>query len=243
VKKVVVIPARFGSTRLPGKPLRKIGPKPLIQWVYEKALSSDADRVIVATDDSRIEEACRSFGAEVAMTSPDLRSGTDRVYAALEGKEGDLVVNLQGDEPFIEPQMVNALFTKMEQENLDMATLCTPISEEEYMNPNMVKVVLDANSFALYFSRSPIPYLRGRKDIPLWGHIGIYAFSRHFLHKFISMEKSLLEETESLEQLRVLEQGYKIKVIPVEYKGFGIDTEEDLARAGKAVEALERESV
>jgi 3-deoxy-manno-octulosonate cytidylyltransferase (CMP-KDO synthetase) len=237
MKKVVVIPARFGSTRLPGKPLRKILDKPLIQWVYDKAKSSAADQVIIATDDTRIEDACLSFGADVVMTSPDLRSGTDRVHEALAGKEGDLIVNLQGDEPFIEPAMVNALFSLLEKEHLDMATLCSPISQEEYTDPNTVKVVLDAKGFALYFSRSPIPCLRGRTDTPLWGHVGIYGFSRAFLSKFVTMKKSLLEETESLEQLRVLEEGYKIRVIPIEYRGFGIDTEEDLARAEKSVKA------
>ncbi len=233
MKKVIVIPARFGSTRLPGKPLRKILDKPLIRWVYEKARMTSADNIIVATDDARIEETCRGFGADVVMTSPDLTSGTDRVHAALVGREGDLIVNLQGDEPFIEPSMADTLFSLLAQEKLDMATLCTPISEEEYMNPNQVKVVLDKNSFALYFSRSPIPYLRTRKDAPLWGHIGIYGFSRPFLSEFVTMEKSLLEETESLEQLRVLEEGYRIRVVPVEYRGFGIDTDEDLARAEK----------
>jgi 3-deoxy-manno-octulosonate cytidylyltransferase (CMP-KDO synthetase) len=230
MKKLVVIPARYASTRLPGKPLLTIAGKPLIQWVYEKAVSSSADNVLVATDDVRIREACASFGAEAVMTDPDLRSGTDRVYEAIRGREGDLIVNLQGDEPFIEAAMIDALFAILE-EDVPMATLCTPISPEEYVNPNAVKVVLDKNLYALYFSRSPVPYLRGTQDTPLYGHIGIYGFSRSFLSLFVSMEKGLLEEAESLEQLRVLENGIRIKVAPVHYNGFGIDTEEDLKRA------------
>ncbi|MDR2017594.1 MAG: 3-deoxy-manno-octulosonate cytidylyltransferase [Syntrophobacterales bacterium] len=230
MKKLVVIPARYASARLPGKPLRTIAGKPLIQWVYEKAISSSADNILVATDDERIQETCASFGAEAVMTDPSLRSGTDRVYEAISGKKGDLIVNLQGDEPFIEPSMIDTLFRIME-EDVPMATLCTPISREEYENPNTVKVVLDKSHYALYFSRSPIPYIREALEVPLYGHIGIYGFSRSFLSLFVAMEKGLLEEAESLEQLRVLENGVRIKVAPVHYTGFGIDTEEDLKKA------------
>jgi 3-deoxy-manno-octulosonate cytidylyltransferase (CMP-KDO synthetase) len=237
MKKLIVIPARYGSTRLPGKPLQKIGGKPLIQWVYERASESFLkDGVLVATDNERIEKAARAFGADVAMTSPECRSGTDRVHEALSGRDGDLIVNLQGDEPFIKAPMVDALFGALEDEHLDMATLCYPITKEaEYLNPNTVKVAMDRNGFALYFSRSPIPFLRGRKDVPLYAHIGIYGFSRSFLAEFVAMEKSPLEEAESLEQLRVLENGFRIRVIPTEYDGFGIDTEEDLKRAESVI--------
>lgn len=235
MKRLIVIPARYGSTRLPGKPLRTIRNRPLIQWVYEKALSSRADRVLVATDDTRIEEACLAFGAEVVMTSSALTSGTDRVHEAISGQEGDLIVNLQGDEPFIESSMIDALFHLLEAERIEMATLCTSITVEDAANPNLVKVVLDKRGFALYFSRSPIPFLRGEKRMPLYGHVGIYGFSRAFLTRFVAMERGALEEAESLEQLRALEHGTRIRVIPVEYHGFGIDTEEDLQRAEKAV--------
>jgi 3-deoxy-manno-octulosonate cytidylyltransferase (CMP-KDO synthetase) len=231
MKKLIVIPARFGSTRLPGKPLRTLLDKPLIRWVYEKALSSSADHVLVATDDTRIMEACASFGAEAVMTSPDLRSGTDRVYEAISGRPGDLIVNLQGDEPFIEPPMIDALFKVLGEEDLPMATLCTPLTGD-FSDPDTVKVVLDRNGYALYFSRSPIPYLRG-KDVPTYGHIGVYGFTRAFLSLYVAMERGMLEEAESLEQLRVLEHGLKIKVLPVTYHGFGIDTEEDLKKAGE----------
>ncbi|MBA4418936.1 MAG: 3-deoxy-manno-octulosonate cytidylyltransferase [Syntrophus sp. (in: bacteria)] len=233
MKRLIVIPARYASTRLPGKPLREIRGKSLIQLVYEKAADPGLKaRVIIATDDERIEKAARVFGAEVVMTSPECRSGTDRVHEAISGLEGDYIVNLQGDEPFIHPAMIDALFTAMEKEHLDMATLCTPIKDErEFNNPDTVKVVMDCTGFALYFSRSPIPFLRGRQDVPLYAHVGIYAFSRSFLARFVALEKSALEEAESLEQLRVLENGFRIKVIPVAYDGFGIDTEEDLKRA------------
>ena len=257
MKKVIVIPARYASTRLPGKPLRKIGGKPIIRWVYEKAMESKLkDEVIIATDDERIRQTGESFGAEVVMTSPDCKSGTDRCWEAIQGRDVNIVVNLQGDEPFIRPDMVDTLFSSMEREQLDMATLASPIEDAaEYGNPNIVKVVLDRFGFALYFSRSPIPYLRGqglkgprvqgaKQTTPnsklktqncTYKHIGIYAFSRSFLEKYVTMEKSPLEETESLEQLRVLENGHKIKVLLTDYNGFGIDTEEDLKRAQSAL--------
>ena len=264
MKKIIIIPARYASTRLPGKPLREIGGKPIIRWVYEKAMESKfKDEVIIATDDERIRNAVMSFGADVIMTSPDCRSGTDRCMEALQGRNADIIINLQGDEPFIRPDMVDMLFDTMVKEHLDMATLCSPIiDEEEYTNPNTVKVVLNKSGFALYFSRSPIPYLRGQgfkgsrgrgveQTTPnfelrtpnfelqtpncIYKHIGIYAFSRSFLEKYVTMEKSPLEETESLEQLRVLENGYRIKVLITDYNGFGIDTEEDLKRAQSAI--------
>ncbi|MCX5810433.1 MAG: 3-deoxy-manno-octulosonate cytidylyltransferase [Proteobacteria bacterium] len=264
--KAIVIPARYASTRLPGKALREIGGKPIIRWVYEKAMESKLkDEVIIATDDERIRDRALAFGAVVAMTSPDCRSGTDRCMEALQGRNADIIVNLQGDEPFIRPDMVDMLFDAMVKEHLDMATLCCPIEDAaEYGNPNIVKVVLDRFGFALYFSRSPIPYLRNAADcglpiadckfqtqnsygsIPteegqlktqncIYKHIGIYAFSRSFLEKYVAMEKGILEGAESLEQLRVLENGYKIKVLLTDYNGFGIDTEEDLEQAKNIV--------
>ena len=258
MNKIIVIPTRFASTRLPGKPLREICGKTILFMVYEKAmLSRLKDEVIIATDDERIRQAGESFDADVVMTSPDCRSGTDRCMEAIQGRNADIIVNLQGDEPFIRPDMVDLLFDAMVKEHLNMATLCSPIvDEEEYTNPNTVKVVLDKSGFALYFSRSPIPYfsvhgsgyplagvtVHGNSQSPtqnsklktqncIYKHIGIYAFSRSFLEKYVTMEKSPLEEAESLEQLRVLENGYKIKVLITDYNGFGIDTEDDLKRA------------
>jgi 3-deoxy-manno-octulosonate cytidylyltransferase (CMP-KDO synthetase) len=252
MKKIIVIPARFASTRLPGKPLIDIGGKPLIQWVYEGACRSKlADTILLATDDERIRKAALAFNAEAIMTDPALPSGTDRVFAAIKDKEGDLVMNLQGDEPFIEASIIDRLFSAMEDGGTEMATLCCPITDDhEYQDPNTVKVVLDHSGFALYFSRSPIPYVRTPNSSTLrsnratatedgelrtpnlaYKHIGIYAFARQFLEQFVSMPKSSLEEAESLEQLRALENGYRIKVLVTEYKGFGIDTPEDLERA------------
>ncbi len=234
MEKLIVIPARYESTRLPGKPLLEIAGKPLIRLVYERAGESRLkDRIIVATDDERIAEAVSSFGAEAVMTSPSCKSGTDRVFEAIKEKEADIIINLQGDEPFIRPDMADLLFSVMEKEDLDMATLCCPIANDnEYHDPNTVKVVLDRHGFALYFSRSPIPYLRNSSNRPLlYKHIGIYAFKRDFLVRFVAMPKSRLEEMESLEQLRVLENGFRIKVLTTHYDGFGIDTLADLERA------------
>jgi 3-deoxy-manno-octulosonate cytidylyltransferase (CMP-KDO synthetase) len=267
MKKIIVIPARYPSTRLPGKPLREISGKPIIQWVYEAAQKSALkDSIVIATDDTRIRDAALSFGAEVAMTSPDCRSGTDRVCEALRGKEADIIVNLQGDEPFIRPDIVDLLFSSMELERLQMGTICSPVKDAaEYVSPNIVKVVLDKFGFALYFSRSPIPYFRDndilldfrnppdvrpgqaqpaiprtsardrRNPQPIYKHVGVYGFSRSFLEQYVTMEKSSLEQAESLEQLRVLENGYKIKVLITDYDGFGIDTEEDLLQAQKLI--------
>jgi 3-deoxy-manno-octulosonate cytidylyltransferase (CMP-KDO synthetase) len=240
MKKIIVIPARYASTRLPGKPLIDIGGKPLLQRVYDGAYRSKlSDGILIATDDERIKKAALAFGAEVIMTDPALPSGTDRVFAAIQDKEADLVVNLQGDEPFIEPSIIDQLFSALEEGDVTMATLCCPITDEsEYRNPNTVKVVLNNSGFALYFSRSPIPYINNSKykiqnTKFVYKHIGIYGFTRSFLEQFVALPKSPLEETESLEQLRVLENGYKIKVIVTGYSGFGIDTPDDLERARK----------
>ena len=237
MKKVIVIPARYESTRLPAKPLIEINGKPLIRWVYEKASASRLkDRIIIATDDERILKVALDFGADAVMTSPACKSGTDRVYQAMEGQEGDIVVNLQGDEPFIRADMIDTLFSAIERDNLNMATLCCPLKDDDELNdPNTVKVVIDKDSFALYFSRSAIPFVRGQRRAPLYKHIGIYGFERSFLEQFVFLGKSRLEDTESLEQLRVLENGYKIKVLTTQYGGFGIDTEADLERARAAL--------
>ncbi len=238
MKKIIVIPARYASTRLPGKPLIDIGGKSLLQRVYDGACRSKlSDGTLIATDDERIKKAALAFGAEVIMTDPALPSGTDRVFAAIQDKEADLVVNLQGDEPFIEPSIIDQLFSALEEGGVAMATLCCPITDEsEYRNPNTVKVVLDNSGFALYFSRSPIPFVKISNfkfqiSNLAYKHIGIYGFTRSFLEQFVALPKSPLEETESLEQLRVLENGYKIKVIVTGYSGFGIDTPDDLERA------------
>jgi len=238
MKRVIVIPARYASTRLPGKPLIDIGGKPLLQWTYEGACESRlAHDILIATDDERIRKVSHAFGAEVIMTAPSLPSGTDRVFAAIKEKDADLIINLQGDEPFITGSIIDKLFSAMEDGGAEMATLCCPITDaHESHDPNTGKGVYDSSGFALYFSRSPIPYGRisnFKFQISNYTrkHIGIYGFTRSFLQRFVSMKKSPLEETESLEQLRVLENGYRIKVIVAEYHGIGIDTPEDLERA------------
>jgi 3-deoxy-manno-octulosonate cytidylyltransferase (CMP-KDO synthetase) len=234
VKKLIVIPARYESTRLPGKPLLEVAGKPLIRLVYERASESRLqDGVIVATDDERILNAVRAFGGDAVMTGASCKSGTDRVFEAIGQREADIIINLQGDEPFMRPDMADLLFSVMEKEDLDMATLCSPIADDrEYHDPNTVKVVLDRHGFALYFSRSPIPHLRNTDaKALLYKHIGIYGFRRDFLERFVRMPRSRLEEIESLEQLRVLENGFKIRVLTTHYDGFGIDTPADLERA------------
>jgi 3-deoxy-manno-octulosonate cytidylyltransferase (CMP-KDO synthetase) len=232
MKSIVVIPARYGSTRLPGKALADINGKPLIQWVYERACEASlADEVIVATDDERIEKVCRGFEASVAMTSPECASGTDRVYEAVKDKQADVVVNLQGDEPQIRGDMIDTLIRAVQDGNLEMATLCAYITEpHDYKSPHTAKVVLDKNNFALYFSRSSIPFFQKTVSIPTFRHIGIYAFSRSFLEIFVNLPVGKLEQAESLEQLRALEAGHRIKVLLTDYEGIGVDTENDLNR-------------
>jgi 3-deoxy-manno-octulosonate cytidylyltransferase (CMP-KDO synthetase) len=233
MKRVIVIPARYASTRLPGKPLAEIAGKSLIQWVYERASTSTLkDEVLIATDDARIEDTALCFGASVVVTRPDCPSGTDRVYEAIKGSDADIIVNVQGDEPLIRGDMIDRLFAAFEKETLDMATLCSPLSDKiESGSPHTVKVVLDQKGFALYFSRSPIPFMQQRTTAAMYKHIGIYGFSRAFLERFVSLPKGKLEETESLEQLRALEAGYRIRVLVVEYDGISVDTPEDLERA------------
>ncbi|MCX7857368.1 MAG: 3-deoxy-manno-octulosonate cytidylyltransferase [Deltaproteobacteria bacterium] len=240
--KLIAIPARYDSKRLPGKPLILLCGKPIIQWVYEKAEASKRkDKVIIATDDERIMGLARSFGAEVVMTDRNISSGTERIYEATKNTDANIIVNLQGDEPFMDPSLIDILFDYMEKSDDEMATLCTPISGDyEYKSPDSVKVVLDKRGYALYFSRSPIPYVRNRNQVKIYKHIGIYAYRKSFLSSYVSMEKGVLEETESLEQLRVLENGFKIKVLITNYCGFGIDTKEDLRKAQEILSSSSR---
>ncbi len=227
MKRVIVIPARYASTRLPGKPLLDIAGKPLIQWVWEAARSSRlADEVLIATDDERIAKRCAAFGAEVVMTG-ECASGTDRVCRAVQGREADLVVNLQGDEPQVRGDMIDELFSAIGDGQTGMATLCSPIADAaDHADRNVVKCAIDKQGFALYFSRTPAPHLLAGEEPPQ-KHIGIYAFTRAFLETFVGLPKGRLEQAESLEQLRAMEAGYKIKVIVTQYGGIGVDTEED----------------
>ena len=241
---VCVIPARFASSRLPGKPLAKIGNKPMIQWVYEQAVKADKiDRVIVATDHADIEKEVESFGGEVVMTDPELASGTDRVAAAVQKIDTDIVINLQGDEPFVEPELLNKLVSAFSDSEIYMATPIRKIESLEDLNdPNLVRVVKDVNNYALYFTRNVIPYLRdhNKKEwinkFKYFKHVGIYAYRLTFLNILTTLSVSELEKAERLEQLRVLENGYRIYTIETEYDSMSVDTPEDLIKVNQLLE-------
>jgi 3-deoxy-manno-octulosonate cytidylyltransferase (CMP-KDO synthetase) len=239
-----LIPARYASTRFPGKPLADIAGKPMIQRVYEQ-VAGLLDDVAVATDDDRILQAVQNFGGKAIMTSPNHRSGTDRCYETLTkiGGNFDVVINIQGDEPFIKPSQIELLKTCFEDEKTQIATLVKPfpadVDFEVLFNPNTPKVILNANREAIYFSRSVIPYIRGKhhtewlKSFVFYKHIGIYAYKSNVLGDITALPQSPLELAESLEQLRWLENGYTIKVGITNEETIGIDTPEDLERVIK----------
>lgn len=237
-----VIPARFASTRLPGKPLADIAGKPMIVRVYQQA--SKARRltgVIAAVDDERVYEAVVSNGGRAMMTAKDHPTGTDRLAeVAAAHPEAELIINVQGDEPMIEPAIIDELAAAFDDDpDLQMATVKSPMkSQADINNPNNVKVVTDKNGYALYFSRSPLPYFRENTGMTVYKHIGIYAYKRDFLLEYAKMMPTQLEQTESLEQLRALENGYKIKVIETDYHFVGVDTPEDLAAVNAAYQKL-----
>ncbi|MBY7857899.1 3-deoxy-manno-octulosonate cytidylyltransferase [Vibrio fluvialis] len=235
----VVIPARYQSTRLPGKPLADIAGKPMVQWVYEQAIQAGAERVIIATDDARVEQAVLAFGGTVCMTSPDHQSGTERlaeVVKLMGIEDNHIIVNVQGDEPLIPPSIIRQVADNLAASQAPMATLAVEIShEDEVFNPNAVKVVTDKDGYALYFSRATIPWDRDNfaKDKtvvqPLMRHIGIYAYRAGFINTYIQWPASQLEKIECLEQLRVLWYGEKIHVaVALEAPPAGVDTPEDL---------------
>ena len=239
----VVIPARYGSTRLPGKPLLDIAGKPMIQRVWEQACKSSADRVIIATDDERILQVAVAFGAQACMTSTEHPSGTDRlqqVAAELQLEDSHILVNVQGDEPLLPPAVIDQVARNLEQHTVaGISTLCEPITDlEELRNPNAVKVVSDESGLALYFSRAAIPWPRDHfaAATPLmpaegnwYRHIGIYAYRTEFLHEFVGWSPAPLEELEQLEQLRALYHGVRIHVAQAdEDVPAGVDTEQDL---------------
>jgi 3-deoxy-manno-octulosonate cytidylyltransferase (CMP-KDO synthetase) len=244
-KAVAIIPARFNSTRFPGKPLAVLKGKVLIQHVYEKVLTSSMiDTVIVATDDQRIFDAVITFGGKAVMTSRTHESGTDRIAEAAKNIDSDLIINIQGDEPFIKSEMIDDVVNLLyNDDRVSISTLARKITGlDEILSPNVVKVVTDDEGFALYFSRSPIPYYRDEwKDLDnivfrekrtaILKHIGIYGFRKDALINFSSIKKSRLEHIEKLEQLRALSVGMKIKVKETELDTFGIDTIEDLRKA------------
>ena len=229
-----VIPSRWGSTRFPGKPLHLIAGKPLVQHVWDQCQKCNhLDSVVIATDDERIEAACKSFGADVIMTSSDHPTGSDRIAEVLTKLPAAThAVNIQGDEPLIDPALIDSLAQLMRDDSsLEMATAASPLTEaKDIADPNIVKVVLNEASDALYFSRSPIPYQRTTPDeLVIYRHIGLYAYRRDFLKKFLSWEPTLIEKTESLEQLRALSHGTRIQVSLTDHVAPGVDTPEQAA--------------
>jgi 3-deoxy-manno-octulosonate cytidylyltransferase (CMP-KDO synthetase) len=237
----VVIPARYGSSRLSAKLLRDVHSKPLIQHTYENAIKSDASRIIIATDDERIKKVAKNFGAEVCMTKASHSSGTSRiseVLSKLNIDDDSIVVNLQGDEPMISPEVIDQVAGDLIISKMEMATLCENVqNEEQYLDPNCVKVVFNQYGKALYFSRSPIPSFRNKDDFDAnlcFKHIGIYAYKAEFVKKYIAMTHSTLENSEKLEQLTVLSEGYDIHVsYACAPTGYGVDTQQDLDRVIK----------
>ena len=233
MKILCVIPARYASTRLPGKPLADIAGKPMICRVYEQAVQAKSlAGVLAAVDDQRVYDAVVQNGGQAMMTSPDHPTGTDRLAeVAAAYPDMDLIINVQGDEPLIDPELIDELAAVFDEDpQLQMATVKTPMSTQaEMQNPNNVKVVTDKKGYALYFSRSLLPYPRVPHGRPVYKHIGIYAYKREFLLRYAQMEPTPLEQTESLEQLRALENGYRIRVIETDRRFVGVDTPEDLA--------------
>ena len=242
-----IIPARYASTRLPGKPLLDIAGKPMIQHVVERVRQARRpSRIIVATDDARVFSAVQGFGGEVVMTSADHPTGTDRLAEVAAGlPDVELILNVQGDEPLIPPQALDALVDAFNgQPDLQMATLMTPMAEDEYENPAAVKVVVSLDGHALYFSRSLIPFPRNRgAQWRCFKHIGVYAYRRDFLLRFAALAPSPLEITESLEQLRALEHGYRIRVIETSFRSVGVDTPEDLEQVRQLFQKTRGESI
>ncbi len=228
-----VIPSRYASTRLEGKPLKDICGHTMIEWVYKRTKLSNLDEVVVATDDERIYKEVERFGGKAILTSKEHENGTSRIAEVCTKYEDyDVIVNVQGDEPLIEPEMINSIINSFkEDDTISMSTLKYKIDTmEEIENPNYVKVITDKKGYALYFSRSVIPYPRKLDIQNYYKHVGIYGYKRDFVVEYAKMEPTPLELSESLEQLRALENGYRIKVMETPYKIIGIDTQEELEK-------------
>ncbi|MBL7068445.1 MAG: 3-deoxy-manno-octulosonate cytidylyltransferase [Candidatus Omnitrophica bacterium] len=229
-----IIPARYGSTRFEGKVLADLMGKPVIQHVYEMAKKAKTlDDLIIATDDERIYKCVEGFGGKAVLTSIDQPTGTDRLTEVVNPIDVKIIVNVQGDEPLVHYTMIDELVrTMLEDDSINMATAIKRVEDkDEIMDPNIVKAVIDKQGFALYFSRSPIPFERGAQSKNFYKHLGIYAYTKDFLFTFTNLPKSDLEGIECLEQLRALENGYKIKAVETRYNTIGIDTPEDLEKA------------
>ena len=242
IKVVVVIPARYLSTRLPGKPLVSLAGKPMIQRVYERVrLAQRVDRVIVATDDERIVKAVEGFGGEARMTRADHRTGTERVAEVAAREEAELFVNVQGDEPLLDPVAVDTAVASLREEPAaSIATVATPITTPaDIMDPNVVKTVLDFDGNALYFSRAPVPWVRdtaSKIQVRHLKHLGLYVFQREALLEYPTLPQGELERSEQLEQLRWLENGWKIRVAEVAHDAVSVDVAEDVSRVEKLLE-------
>jgi len=230
---VGVIPARYYSTRFEGKVLADINGKPMIQHIWERAKQSIAlDEVIVATEDERVVKAVEAFGGKAVLTSKDHQSGTDRIVETVFSLDVEIVVNIQGDEPLIDCSMIQRLVDAIKTDkDVYMATIAKKMTDEEAIsNPNVVKVIMDRNNYAIYFSRSVIPYPRNKEKALYYKHMGLYAYTKDFLFTFTRLRSSMLESAECLEQLRVLESGYKIKVVETLMDTVAVDTPEDLEK-------------
>jgi 3-deoxy-manno-octulosonate cytidylyltransferase (CMP-KDO synthetase) len=240
---LVVLPARYGSTRFPGKPLVKISGRPLIEWVYRRAQQiGGAGELLVATDDGRIAEAVESFGGNVTMTSGNHATGTDRVAEIAATKPYDIVVNLQGDEPVFDPALVEEMADRLSADpGIDIVTACHAIdSHEEFRNPNVVKVVAGKNGRVLYFSRSPVPHgvFEGARPGQAYRHVGVYAFRKDALLRFARLDRTPLEQSESLEQLRALENGMNMAVVTTDSHTVGVDVPDDVKKVEKELNRI-----
>jgi 3-deoxy-manno-octulosonate cytidylyltransferase (CMP-KDO synthetase) len=245
-KVVVVIPSRFGSTRLPGKPLVTLAGKPMVQHVYERAKRAQTvHKVLVATDDQRILDAVQGFGGEARMTRSDHRTGTERIAEVAAHEEGDIFLNVQGDEPLIDPVSIDtAVAALLEEPPAQIATVATPIRHaNDIMDPNVVKAVLDFDENALYFSRAPVPWVRDTQQkihVKYWKHLGLYAFQRDALLEYPTLPQGELEKIEQLEQLRWLENGWRIRVAEVTRDAVSVDVPEDISRVEKLLREEKR---
>jgi 3-deoxy-manno-octulosonate cytidylyltransferase (CMP-KDO synthetase) len=240
---VGVIPARYGSSRFEGKVLADIAGKPMIQWVYERANQSEMlDELFVAVDDPRVQSIVEQFGGKAVLTAAHHKSGTDRIAEAVEKMPADIVVNIQGDQPLLDPDMIDeAVQPMIDNPEIQMSTLKREIEKDEFDDPGVVKVVADDNDYALYFSRSLIPYPRYEENIRVFEHVGLYVYRKDFLLRISKMPMGYLEKIESLEQLRVLEKGYKILVVETKMDrtaGMSVDTPEDLKKVEKIISQM-----
>jgi len=235
-----VIPARWGSTRFPGKPLAKLAGKPMVEHVYRRCEEARCfDSITVATDDERVAEAVRAFGGSVALTSPACVSGTDRAAEVVRTlSRVDVVVNVQGDEPAVPPEALRTVAAAFHDPAVELCTLVRPLQPEERQNPNVVKVVLDESGRALYFSRADLPFERADGGAQRWAHVGLYGYRRDVLLRLAALPPTPLEKTESLEQLRALGAGIRITCKPTEHRVRGVDTPEDVAAAEAALRQL-----